>query len=401
MLLFQNYKKITGFILFCKTLLTILYLRAIEFRIMLLIYTPAITNRINYIFRLLFNRILGVEYNITTQYNDWLDYTGPKFCYCQEYDGDELFFQQTPLLTSNGTKKIHIDPVMFEGIKAFFPVSSTKSAFPFDLFSASFYLVSRYEEYIPFIRDIHSRFPASESLALRYGFLQKPVVNIWAKRIGEVLQQRFPDLKFRKRHFTAIQTIDIDSAYSIRSKGFVRVLGGLMKSLYNEGGKDFKKRIRVLMYKEKDPFDSFEYQLEIQQKYNFRPIYFVLMADYGAYDKNIPFQNKTFRDIVKLLADYADVGIHPSYASNDEPEMLKIEVQRLSELLNREIQRSRQHFLRLDFRQLTTTCSASIFTTITRWVSPLSPVSEPASAIHFRFMIWIWKPKHPLSSILS
>ena len=315
---------------------------------MLLIYTPVINNRINYIFKLILSRILGVEYSITAQFDEWHDYNGPKFCYCQEYVGDELFFGQVPLLLNTGTKKIIIEPVMFEGIKAFFPVSASASVFPFDPFAASFYLVSRYEEYLPFIRDMHGRFPASESLALRYGFLQKPVVNIWANQIRVVLQQRYSELKFKKRHFTMIPTIDIDSAFAIRNKGFVRIMGGLIKSLYNRDKDNFKKRLKVLFGKENDPFDSFDFQLKIQQQYNFRPIYFVLMADYGSYDKNIPYQNKYFRDIVKLLADYADVGIHTSYASNDNPELLKIEVQRLSELLNREIQRSRQHFLRLE-----------------------------------------------------
>jgi hypothetical protein len=315
---------------------------------MLLIYTPVINNRINYIFKLILGRILGVEYSITAQYDEWLAYDGPRFCYTPKYEGDELFFAQSSLLLNTGTKKLHIDPVMFEGIKAFFPVAHPKSLFPFDPFAASFYLVSRYEEYLPLIRDIHGRFPASESLALRYGFLQKPVINIWAARIGKILLERFPELKFRKRHFNIIPTIDIDAAYAIKNKGFVRMMGGLIKSLYSKDNERVKKRLRVLTGMEKDPFDSFEFQLEIQKKYNFRPIYFVLMADYGTYDKSIPFQNKPFRDIVKLLADYADVGIHTSYASNDQPELLKIEVQRLSELLNREIQRSRQHFLRLE-----------------------------------------------------
>jgi hypothetical protein len=315
---------------------------------MLLIYTPVINNRINYIFKLILGRILGVEYSVTAQYDEWLAYDGPCFCYAPKYEGNELFFAQSSLLLNTGTKKLHIEPVMFEGITAFFPVAHAKSLFPFDPFAASFYLVSRYEEYLPLIHDIHGRFPASESLALRYGFLQKPVINIWAARIAQLLQERYPELKFRKRHFNMIPTIDIDAAYAIKNKGFVRMIGGLVRVIYSGDKEGVRKRLRVLTGMEKDPFDSFEFQLEIQKKYNFRPIYFVLMADYGTYDKSIPIQNKPFQNIVKLLADYADVGIHTSYASNDEPELLKVEVQRLSELLNREIQRSRQHFLRLE-----------------------------------------------------
>ncbi|MDP4292166.1 MAG: polysaccharide deacetylase family protein [Bacteroidota bacterium] len=315
---------------------------------MLLIYTPVTTNRINYIFKLMLGNILGIAYRVTNRYDEWLTYEGPRFCYDTEYEGDELFVGQAPLLLNTGTRKIHIEPVMFEGIKAFFPVASARSVFPFDPFAASFYLVSRYEEYSPLLRDVHGRYPATESLAMRYGFLQKPVVNIWAARIGNFLQQRYPDLKIQKRHFNLIPTIDIDSAFAIRNKGFVRVLGGLLKSLYGHDRENVRQRIQVLLGKEKDPFDSFDFQLKIQQKYNFRPIYFILIGDYGSYDKNIPYLNKPFCDIIKHLADYADVGIHPSYASNDEPELLKTEVQRLSGILNREIHGSRQHFLRLE-----------------------------------------------------
>jgi hypothetical protein len=42
---------------------------------------------------------------------------------------------------------------------------------PFDPLAATFYLVSRYEEYLPFIPDEHGRFPAKQSFAFSNGFL--------------------------------------------------------------------------------------------------------------------------------------------------------------------------------------------------------------------------------------
>jgi hypothetical protein len=315
---------------------------------MLLIFTPHITNRITYIFKHIFGRILGVEFTLTSKKEEWIDYDGPKISYGKTPVDTELFFQQSFFLLATGIKKVHLETVSFTDCTAFFPVQHPQSALPFDPFSASFYMLSRYEEYLPFISDVHGRFPATESLAYRFEILQKPVVNCWAKHIGSLLQQHFPDLKQRKRKFSLVPTIDIDSAYAIRNKGLVRIFAGLINSLYAMNMNDLKKRLNVLFRLEDDPFDSFEYQLALQKKYDFRPIYFVLMADYGPYDKNIPYQNRAFRDLIKLLADYADVGIHASYASNDMPDLLKKEVKRLSDVLNREITRSRQHFLRLE-----------------------------------------------------
>ena len=40
----------------------------------------------------------------------------------------------------------------------------------FDVFSASFYLVSRYEEYLPYVKDMYERFQAENSLAYKHNF---------------------------------------------------------------------------------------------------------------------------------------------------------------------------------------------------------------------------------------
>jgi hypothetical protein len=96
-----------------------------------------------------------------------------------------------------------------------------------------------------------------------------------------------------------------------------------------------------------DPFETYQFQLEIHRKNNLHPIYFVLFANYGQNDKNIPVRNRKFQTLIKLLADYADVGIHPSYNSNSSFIRLKDEVSRLSKVLNREVTKSRQHFLKL------------------------------------------------------
>jgi hypothetical protein len=48
------------------------------------------------------------------------------------------------------------------------------------------------------------------------------------------------------------------------------------------------------------------------------------------------------------MADYVQVGIHPSWASSKDSSKLPKEIKRLEIITNREITRSRQHFLKLD-----------------------------------------------------
>ncbi|MEA3505205.1 MAG: polysaccharide deacetylase family protein, partial [Bacteroidota bacterium] len=196
-------------------------------------------------------------------------------------------------------------------------------------------------------KDTHGRFNAHESIAYKNGFLDKPVVNIWAYKIRDILIKRYPDMPFKKRDFTFTPTYDIDLAFSYRGKGFLRSIGGYLKSLSQGNFKDILQRTQVLWGFKSDPYNTFLYQINLHKRFNLTPLYFVLYAQYGQYDKNTPIKNRRFQILIKHLADYADVGIHPSYASNNNYEVLKNEIKNLSLTLNREITFSRQHYLKL------------------------------------------------------
>ncbi|MEJ2595164.1 MAG: polysaccharide deacetylase family protein [bacterium] len=72
-----------------------------------------------------------------------------------------------------------------------------------------------------------------------------------------------------------------------------------------------------------------------------------MFARYSRFDKNVNIRNKHFKFLVKRLADYATLGIHPSYYSIENPNYLSFETGKLSEVLNQDVSRSRQQFLRL------------------------------------------------------
>ena len=297
----------------------------------------------------MFKEILNVEFKLTKDSEEFKAYEGVKFSYCKNPLDDELYFHAENLLFERGISHIELTFIDFDGLPAFFPVYTERPALPFDPFAASFYLVSRYEEYLPYRKDEYGRFSTSESIAYQKNFLHKPLINIWAYKIGEILKQQFSTFSFPGNKYTFIPTIDIDAAWAYKQKGFFRTLGGYLNELSRFDFAEISKRTKVLMGVEKDPFDTYEFQLQMQKKYNIQHIYFILFAEYGFNDKNTPIQSLTFRKLIKSLADYAEVGIHPSYNSNLYTKKLKQEISRLSKVLNREITKSRQHFLKLQF----------------------------------------------------
>lgn len=313
---------------------------------MLFIYTHKITHRNKYIFNLIFKDILCIDFTLTTDLEQFKAIDGAKMSYTNNQIGEELFFTSRNLLFETGITDQNISVFDLNDNKVFFATGKS-SALPFDVFAASFYLVSRYEEYLPHIRDEHDRFDAKDCLAFTSGFLQKPVVNIWAIWLKELLAKKYPQLVFPQRKYKFISTIDIDNAYAYREKGFTRSIGGYLKSISKFDFAEIVERSRVLFGFDKDPYDTYDFQLEIIKKYKLEAIYFFLLGDYGVNDKNLPIESKKFQSLIKMLGDYAQIGIHPSYGSNKSKEQLKKEVTRLSKVLHREITQSRQHFLKL------------------------------------------------------
>jgi len=315
---------------------------------MVLILVPKITNRLKYIMQLMLQELLGLDYSFTTDRAVFSAHVGPRFAYGCNVESDELFFGSIELLFETRIAARELRHFNFEGGLVFFPVANSDSVLPFDIFAASFYLVSRYEEYLPHLRDNHNRYLAGGSDAYQQGYLQKPLVNQWALRLRDLLKNRFNLLQIRVPDYKFVPTIDIDAAYAYKNKGLTRAIGGILKSLQNKDWQEVKARVKVLMRLEKDPFDTFDLQMELQQKFGYQPMYFVLLADYGTNDKNIPYNNRYFQNLIRYLADYADIGIHPSYASSNDPALMVMETARLSRILKLEIEHSRQHFLKLN-----------------------------------------------------
>lgn len=313
---------------------------------MILVYTYKKTPRVIYVFKQIFQQVLGVSVELTTEINEFIEHKGPKMSYAPRALGKELHFRNSSLLFESGINEWELKVDEFEGLVTFFSVPEP-SALPFDPFAASFYLLTRYEEYLPHIKDKHERFSAESSVAHKGGFLQRPVVDEWALAIKDLLAEGFPEFQWPVRKFQFVNTIDIDNAYAYRGKGLMRSLGGFIRALTQFDGRGIWARLNVLAGLRSDPYDTFAYLKRIQREYGLETIYFFLLADYGLNDKNVPYTNNRFRNLIKDIADYAQVGIHPSYGSNRKKAKLASEVQRLEGIIHRDVTKSRQHFLKL------------------------------------------------------
>jgi len=320
----------------------------------LFLYSPASSPRLKYICHFIFKELMGVGFVITSDLPAFDSYKGPKIKYTNELASSDYFtLGNCGLLFEKDIKDQPIDCFIVNNYKAFF--KTPESDFPFDIFAASFYLLSRYEEYLPHEKDKYGRYAHENALAFKENFLQLPLINIWVKHFIELIQKKFPGFTVRHSPFTFLPTYDIDMAFSYRNKGVGRNTGGFIKS-------PSLSRIKVLLGLQKDPFDSFDWLNELHDEYNLQPMYFFLMANKnGVYDKNILPHKKAMWKLIHSHAKRNTIGIHPSWQSGDNPVLLGKEKDQLASIAEIPITRSRQHYIRLTlpagYREL---CAAGI-----------------------------------------
>ena len=314
---------------------------------MLLVYTHKVTPRLTYTFKHFFARILQIPVSFTTKVEEFVAHNGLKFTYAKQPLRNEFFIKSNGLLFEQGINDLEINIGKWDDTTCFFLSRQTASV-PFDIFAATFYLLSRYEEYLPHVKDHFERFPAEESLAYKYHFLEKPLIDIWAYKFRLLLKEKFTDYQFLNRKFEYISTIDVDIAFSYKHKGAIRTIGGYFNDLSKLKVLDLWYRTLVLLGFRQDPFDTYDELLDFQKQYNIKTLFFFLVGDYTTYDKNISSKNIKFKSLIKSIADYADVGLHPSYFTMKNEMLLKKEKLRLENILNRPVKKSRQHYLRLD-----------------------------------------------------
>lgn len=179
---------------------------------MLLVYCQALTPRLQYIVNFFSAALFDTQIQITTDKEEYRQASIPKLNYSEEEICEgELMIRPVSLLFETGIRFREICCFEINYHKAFF---QTGGDLHFDLFAASFYLLSRYEEYLPHEKDEYGRYAHTQSLAYREGFLHKPLVDIWVQEFKKTLQRRFPGMVFKNRGFVNMLTYDIDMAYS-------------------------------------------------------------------------------------------------------------------------------------------------------------------------------------------
>ena len=309
------------------------------------IFTISDVPRLRYIAELILGEILGLSWEIVTDKRKLgkhpvINYSG------LDLNG-ALKIYPHGLLSETGLNNHKPEVSEWQGLPVFFQATAG-SDIPFDIFAASFFLVSRYEEYLGFEPDQFGRFKASQSFAYRNKFLTKPVIDLWSRELAKALLARFRNMTFRKNLFRSMVTIDVDQPFAYLGKDLFRSIGGLLQDVSHKAGKA-GERYRTVAKGEKDPYDIYDYIFEMIDKHGTDVRFFIPTGNRSSYDKNPSWQNEDYRRLIMRISQKFSTGLHPSFAASENYSVLLTEKQRLHSVVSRDILLSRFHYINMRF----------------------------------------------------
>ncbi|MDP4222457.1 MAG: polysaccharide deacetylase family protein [Bacteroidota bacterium] len=303
------------------------------------IFTSSNVPRLRYIADLILNDILGLSWEIVTDKRKVGK--SPVINYSDDNITGSVKINPVPLLFETGIKDQGIEVTEWKSLPVFFR-STHDAEFPFDIFAASFYLVTRYEEYLEFSPDEHGRFRGSDSLAYRNGFLGIPVVDLWAKELAIALVRKYQSLAFKRNTYRYLVTADLDEPYAHAGKSLA---GKIEDFIHDLAGKSHRSDSQHKG--EKDPYDVFDYMLKSIETNGSDARFFFPAGNHSEFDKNPSWKSEEYRTLIAGIADKFPAGLHPSYQASFSLPSLKTEIDRLRKILGKEFTASRFHYLRI------------------------------------------------------
>lgn len=308
----------------------------------MLIYVDHITERLLYTFDFIF-KDRGVDFELT---NDWLYFekaNNPKWVYSERYGDGLLQIVPSSLLFDEDLFTYSIEKNIFykEECLSFNSIA--------DPFASIFYILTRYEEYGAKNKDEHDRFSAAQSILFRFNWLQRVMCDRWAMDIIAFLSDKFKrDLKPWFIPCKIVPTFDIDNTYAFKWKDGWRKWLSYARDYLKKDKLRIEARKAFMKGEILDPYDSFD-EIKSLAERGFDTHIFWLLGEYARFDKNISSADVRHQSLIREMAHFAKIGLHPSYRSNQSSIYLESEKKQLQHILGREVKISRQHFLKLEF----------------------------------------------------
>jgi hypothetical protein len=309
---------------------------------MVLVFVDEVSKRLVYTLDVMF-KARNIDFLATNDLIRFNNHEGPKFIYSErDFDKDYLTFHPADILFEEDIKPQEIQTHKWRGVEIF-----SFNGKP-DLLASVFYTLVMYDEYLSESFDEHDRFMSENSTLAKFKMLEKLMVERWSDCFIQFLEDKLGiKLNAKEISFSVTPTFDIDNTYAYKLKEGWRKWMSIGKDVIYFNKKRLIERKGVLNSLKNDPYDTFEYIEEIAKR-GFEVKVFWLLGDYAKYDRNVDYNHPLHQRMIRNIDQFAKVGLHPSYKSDGVFTQIQEEKNRLENILDKSVENSRQHFLKMN-----------------------------------------------------
>ncbi len=228
-----------------------------------------------------------------------------------------------------------------------------------DFVSDIFFMLSRYEEVVGKHRadmDKHGRFPAENSISVKNGFIDRPIVNedielLWSWIDSFQLGYKRKEW-WKEASFIACLTHDIDWVlkYGFRSSVKVIMTSASLLVRRLKPGEAFKyllEHVKTKLNYRNDPYWTFDTIMDLEQKYGATSSLYFMIGGTTDFDDRYKIDSKKVKELIKHVENNGfEVGYHGSFDSYKSLQIILKEKLKLDTLVTADVYGCRQHYLR-------------------------------------------------------
>ena len=214
---------------------------------------------------------------------------------------------------------------------------------PIDLLASSLLTLSRFEELQSDARDLHGRFLAGQSVALKHNFLHRPIVDEYGLAVQQLIQSLLPGWQPPERKLRVKISHDIDET-------------GFPRSISNSLGHTLKRRHPLATLRDllgptfglrPSLLEAVFRLTELSKRHGMVSALYWKSSGKSDWDSGYELTMKPVRELISQLKNKGmELGVHPSYYTFNDSRRLGQEVEHICEVIGEIKVGGRQHFLR-------------------------------------------------------
>lgn len=214
------------------------------------------------------------------------------------------------------------------------------AVFHYDIFGFMFWMLNRIEEVGNSNFDRHGRFSATRSHAYINNYLERPVVDEWLHVLEQVILRVWPNLRLKELEFSMKVSHDVDfpSLYAFKSWRAIAIM--MVRRLLKQG--DLKATLQAPFLKlvsgkaihTQDPFNTFEWLMDFSESNNLTSAFYFICGTTSGMDADyVPEDTRIVKLMRRIYERGHEIGLHPSYGTYQQPELIKREAERLRQIM--------------------------------------------------------------------